>query len=157
MAIKSLSVHNPDFCAIPSLISTSMPGKIILHVEDDSDDAFIVRRALEKAASIYAVHQITDGEKAIDYLDGVAPYDQRDQYPFPDAILLDLKLPRKDGFEVLAWARSRENLKDIPIVVLTSSDRPEDLRRANALGVTAYLNKSISCRNVIDLLETLLK
>jgi len=134
-----------------------MSGKIILHVEDDSDDAFIVRRAFEKAASHYRICQITDGEKAIDYLMGVAPYDQRDTYPFPDAILLDLKLPGKDGFEVLAWVRSRKNLKNIPIIVLTSSDRPEDLRRANALGVTAYLNKSISCRNVIDLLAELLK
>jgi CheY-like chemotaxis protein len=132
-----------------------MSGSIILHVEDDADEAFIVRRALEKAEIGCAIHQVVDGEGAIDYLSGASPFDQRDRHPLPDVILLDLKLPGKDGFDVLMWARSQGSLQATPIIVLTSSDRPEDLQRANALGATAYLNKSVSCRNVIELLKTL--
>jgi CheY-like chemotaxis protein len=132
-----------------------MSESIILHVEDDADEAFIVRRAFEKGKTGCIIHHVVDGEHAIDYLSGAAPYDQRDQHPFPNAILLDLKLPGKDGFDVLTWAKTQENLTTIPIIVLTSSDRPEDLQRANASGATAYLNKSVSCRNVIELLKTL--
>ena len=130
-----------------------MPGKIILHVEDDSDEAFLIRRALGKTNSGYAIHHVVDGENAINYLDGVAPYDNRDEHPLPDVILLDLKLPGKDGFEVLTWVRTQAKFQHIPIVALTSSDRPEDLQRAKTLGITAYLNKSISCSNVIEWLE----
>jgi CheY-like chemotaxis protein len=132
-----------------------MSEKIILHVEDDADEAFIVRRALEKAGLTHRIVLIRDGEQAIAYLDGLGRSRPGEDAPPPQTILLDLKLPGKDGFEVLAWIRSQEKLQDIPVVVLTSSDRPEDLRRAHELGITAYLYKSVSCRNLIEFLGSL--
>jgi len=132
-----------------------MSKKIILHVEDDADEAFILRRAFLKADLAYEIHQVTDGEQAIAYLGGLAPFDQRGRHPLPQVILLDLKLPGKGGFEVLSWVRAQREFNGLPIIVLTSSDRPEDLRHAQALGATAYLNKSVSCRNIIELLGTM--
>ena len=130
---------------------------MILHVEDDYDDAFFVRRAFELASERYTFHRVEDGQGAIDYLKGAGLYADRERWPRPDAVLLDLKLPIKSGFDVLEWARSRLEYKDLPVIVLTSSNQPEDVQRAMELGATSYLNKSVSSQNVIQMLEELVK
>src|SRR5215475_7922783 len=107
---------------------------IILLAEDSEDDVILIERAFRKAkitAPLMAVH---DGEEAISYLSGSGQYADRAQFPFPDLFLLDLKLPRRDGFEVLRWIQTRPELKNLPVIVLTQSDRIKDANQAYKLG-----------------------
>jgi CheY-like chemotaxis protein len=129
--------------------------RIVLHVEDDAEDALFLRYSFEQAGLNYRFYQVTAGEQAIDYLSGTGPYTNRQQYPLPDMILLDLKMPRKTGFDVLNWIRQQESFKGLPVIVLTSSDRHADLHRARFLGATSYLTKTVSCKNVMELLDSL--
>ncbi len=130
--------------------------QMILHVEDDFDDAYFVRRAFELAGDRYTFHRVEDGQGALDYLAGAGLYADRTRWPKPDAILLDLKLPIRTGFDVLTHARSKPEYLHLPIIVLTSSNQPEDIDRAMQLGASAYLNKSVSSRNVIEMLDRVL-
>lgn len=113
----------------------------ILLVEDDPGDVFRIQRAFRKTNLASSLAVVTDGEKAIYYLGGEEPYQDRDRYPLPSLVLLDLKLPRCSGFEVLSWLRNESNIKHLPVVVLTSSDQPVDIERAYALGANSYLAK----------------
>jgi CheY-like chemotaxis protein len=113
----------------------------ILLVEDDPGDVFRIQRAFRKSNLASALEVVTDGEKAIYYLNGEEPYQDRDRYPLPVLMLLDLKLPRRSGFEVLSWLRNESTIKHLPVVVLTSSDQPIDIERAYALGANSYLTK----------------
>ncbi|MGI8965623.1 MAG: response regulator, partial [Limisphaerales bacterium] len=94
---------------------------IILHVDDDPNDVFLIGRAFLKANVSSALEVVNDGEQALAYLSGEAEYSDRARHPLPSLVLLDLKLPRKPGMEVLAWIRSHPELKRLPVVVLTSS------------------------------------
>ncbi len=122
----------------------------VLHVEDDPDDAFFLARAFAKAQPVCAVQRVAKGEEALDYLGGAGAYGDRAAHPFPDLVVLDLKLPGLSGFEVLAWVRAQEKLKELPIVVLSGSWLDEDRRRAEALGATGYLVKSCLYNDVAE-------
>ena len=87
------------------------------------------------------MHFVRDGQEAINYLEGEAAYEDREQYPLPDLMLLDLKMPRLNGFDVLSWLRQQPGLKRLLVTVLTSSDHPNDINRAYDLGVNSYLVK----------------
>jgi CheY-like chemotaxis protein len=114
----------------------------ILLVEDDSNDALLLQRALRRAQIDYPVQVVTDGDQAICYLSGKAPFADRAQHPLPALVLLDLKLPRKPGLEVLAWIRNqRQEIKEIPVIVLTSSRHTVDIDQAYALGANSYMAK----------------
>lgn len=117
---------------------------MILYVEDEADDAFFMRTAFKKAAIALPLHIVDDGEKAVAYLAGTRPYDDRAQHPLPDLVLLDLNLPLRSGFEVLEWVRGQPDLRHLPVVIYSSSGRPEDRARATALGATDYLLKPSS-------------
>src|SRR5579884_1020239 len=93
----------------------------ILLVDDDEGDRELVRYALEQGRGETELRCVEDGEQAIAYLAGEGRYSDRAAYPLPDVVLLDLKMPRRSGFEVLEWARSQAALKDLPILVMTSS------------------------------------
>src|SRR5438874_10089223 len=95
---------------------------VILLVDDREDDVLLVRRALAKANVPNPLFVVHDGEEALAYLDGMGKYSNRDEYPLPDIMLLDIKMPKMDGFEVLRQVRSRSELKALRIVVLTSSE-----------------------------------
>ncbi len=114
----------------------------VLHVEDDPDDAFFLARAFSKAQPVCAVRRVAKGEEALEYLGGAGRYADRAEHPFPDLVVLDLKLPGLSGFEVLAWARAQEKLKELPIVVLSGSWLDEDRKKAEASGASGYLVKS---------------
>jgi CheY-like chemotaxis protein len=129
----------------------------ILYVEDDEDEVFLLRRAFQKANRDYRLSHANRGEEAISYLSGEGRYAQRDKFPLPEVLLLDLKMPGANGFDVLSWLRGQSAFKELPVIMLSSSDRPEDLQRAFDLGATSYLNKSISCENVMGMLDVLLK
>jgi CheY-like chemotaxis protein len=125
-----------------------------LLVEDDPCDARLIVRAFSKARIINPVETVTDGEMAVAYLSGQPPYDDRTRYPLPVLVLLDLKLPKLDGFEVLRWVRSHSMLRRLPIVVLTSSSLSADVGKAYELGANSYLVKPVGTNELIDLLKT---
>jgi len=114
----------------------------LLLVEDEGSDALLIKRALEKTGADFNLSRLKHGEEAIDYLSGVAPFDDRETHPLPDVILLDIKLPRRTGFEVLEWLRSQPaGLSRIPVVMLTSSGQSVDVNRAYDLHANGYLTK----------------
>lgn len=110
-------------------------------VEDLEDDVELVRRAFAKAAVPNPIHVVRSGEEALKYLSGTGQYANRAEHPLPDLILLDLRMPGMDGFEVLAWIRSQTGIRTIPVVVLTSSDLVWDVNRAYELGASSFLVK----------------
>jgi len=127
----------------------------ILLVEDDANDVLLIERAFEKAHLANPIKSVRDGQEAIAYLSGMPPYDDRLRYPLPALILLDLKLPRKSGFEVLNWLRQEEDLRRLPVVILTSSGQAADINRAYELGANSYLVKPVSFEALTQLVQGL--
>ena len=119
----------------------SMGDQRILLVEDDPNDVLLLRRAFRSAGLPEPGQVASDGEEAIAYLGGEGAFADRERYPLPELLLLDLKLPRRSGFEVLAWVREQERTSRLPVVVLTSSRQEDDVRRAYDLGANSYLVK----------------
>ena len=116
--------------------------RTILMVEDDPADARLIQRAFTKAGITANVIRLTNGDDAVAYLDGEPPYDNRVAHPLPNLLLLDIKLPRRNGLEVLQWLRSRtDGLRRMPAVMLTSSKHTVDINRAYDFGVNSYLAK----------------
>lgn len=130
-----------------------MSFPVILVAEDNEDDYLLLQRAIRNAMFKSPIHHVDDGEKAILYLSGEPPYCDRSQYPVPMLVLLDLKLPRKSGFEVMEWVRSQQGLRRLPIVILTSSDQDKDIRRAYDLGANSYLVKPGSFEQLVKLTQ----
>ncbi|MGZ8900707.1 MAG: response regulator [Limisphaerales bacterium] len=115
----------------------------ILHVEDDPNDVLLIDRAIKKSNAITLVRSVGDGDQAVAYLQGVETFSDRDRHPVPDLVLLDLKMPRKSGLEVLGWIREQANYKRLPVVVFTSSKHDQDINRAYELGANSYLVKPV--------------
>lgn len=113
----------------------------VLYVEDEENDVLIMQHAWKKAAIANPLKIVTDGAQAIEYLSGAGKFADREQYPMPFLVLLDLKLPKESGFDVLKWIRSHPAIHTLQVVVLTSSNHPEDIHRAHSLGANAYLLK----------------
>jgi CheY-like chemotaxis protein len=116
-------------------------AKLILLVEDDENDVFFFRRALGKAGLKLPLHLVTDGEQALQYLNGDGKYGDRVAYPLPDIIFLDLKLPYQSGMDLLEFIQKQPALQKIEVIVLTSSPEERDRRRAFKLGAKEYLVK----------------
>jgi CheY-like chemotaxis protein len=132
-----------------------MRAKKLLYAEDNPDDLFIFSMALKRAALPHQLHAVEDGENAIDWLRGEGEYANREKHPLPDVLILDLKMPRKTGFDVLEWLRDSGQFPHLPVVILSSSDDPRDIKRAQELGVAGYFTKSASCQDVIGYLASL--
>ena len=127
----------------------------VLLVEDDENDVMFVQRAFKHAGILNPLHIARHGDEAIEYLDGKGTYGDRERYPLPVFVLLDLKMPRRSGLEVLEWVKDRAGLKRIPIVVLTSSKNDSDVNKAYELGVNSYLVKPVSFEGLIELVKSL--
>jgi CheY-like chemotaxis protein len=126
-------------------------SQVILLVEDDHNDALLAQRALKDAGAAQRVVHLCDGEEAIKYLNGDPPYQDRQTHPPPALVLLDLKMPKLTGFDVLAWLQERPQLAaHIPVVVLTGSIHGEDMKRAKQLGAVGYEMKPVA---FIDLVQ----
>lgn len=128
---------------------------VILLVEDDPNDILLIQRAFTKANIVNPINIVENGDDAIAYLDGRGKFSDRTKYPIPTLVLLDLKLPRKSGHEVLTWVRSQQKLKRLPIVVLTSSQLANDKNKAYDLGINSYLIKPVSFDSLIDMIKNL--
>src|SRR2546423_285240 len=117
----------------------SQPCLKVLVAEDSDDDALLLTRAFHKAGIGKPVHVCRDGQEMIDYLSGADKFKDRAMYPWPSMLLVDLKMPKVNGFEVLAWLK--ENEHNLRAAVLSSSDHPNDMKRAYDLGACFYFVK----------------
>jgi CheY-like chemotaxis protein len=113
----------------------------ILYAEDDTNDQFFIERALSQLSLPVQVRFVGDGQEALEYLQGKAPYADRSRFPLPTVIFLDIKMPRLNGFELLQWLKQQEAFKRIPVVMISSSHLQADIDRAYELGASAYLVK----------------
>jgi CheY-like chemotaxis protein len=128
---------------------------IVLLVDDDPNDVLLIRRAFSKSSFATSLHSVHDGEEAMHYLQGLEPYRDRVRYPLPCLILLDLKMPRLDGFEVLQWLRGQPKLRHLPVVVLSSSNAIVDVNRAYELGAKSCLVKTSNTSFLTRTIQTL--
>jgi len=133
------------------------PPLQILAAENNPDDAFFLGCAFEEAEIDASINFVRNGQELVDYLCGEPPYGNRILYPFPTIVLLDLDLPRIDGFRFLAWLRKEPHMQDLVVVILTGSDLPGDLERAYGLGAVEYLVKPQSPAQLVPLMHRLEK
>jgi len=129
--------------------------RTILLVDDSENDLILMNLAFKKAEFDCPLQMVCDGEEAIAYLEGDGNYVDRDKYPLPDLVLLDLNMPKKNGFEVLTWVRAQPALKRIPIMILTASIRTEDVELAYDLGANSFLVKPAAIEDLIEMLRCL--
>ena len=127
----------------------------ILHVEDDPNDVLLVERAFKKSNWPTVVRSVIDGDQAVCYLNGEQAFTDRASHPFPDVVLLDLKMPRKSGLEFLTWMRQQAQFKRLPVVVFTSSKHEQDINRAYDLGANSYLVKPVGFDALLETLKQL--
>jgi CheY-like chemotaxis protein len=127
----------------------------ILLAEDDENDVFFMERAFKQAQIANPLIRVKDGEDAIAYLKGEDAFADRTSCPMPYLVLLDLKMPRKNGFEVIQWVREQPGLKRLPLVVLTSSKEDPDVNRAYELGANTYLVKPVKFEGLVEMMKAL--
>jgi CheY-like chemotaxis protein len=128
---------------------TTPESAVILLVEDREDDVFLIKKAFARAGLNNPLYIVSNGEEAIAYLLGGYPFSNRNEYPLPDLILLDLKMPKLDGFETLQWIRKQPGIRGLPVVVLTSSEEIRDVNRAYQLGANSFLVKPLDFENSV--------
>jgi CheY-like chemotaxis protein len=132
-----------------------MDDKVILLVEDNADDEMLTLRALKKNNIRNEVVVARDGSEALDYLFGTGVHAERDLTVMPQIILLDLKLPKVDGFEVLHRVRSNEATKLLPVVILTTSNEDQDRIRGYGLGANSFVRKPVEFDKFIEAVRQL--
>jgi CheY-like chemotaxis protein len=130
-------------------------NKPLAVVEDEETDALLLRLALEEAQITNKLVLLRDGEELIAYLEGQSPFENRLEFALPGLILLDLKMPRIDGFSVLSWLAGRPELANIPAVVFSASTCEADMKRALSLGASGYLSKPSTFRVLVSMLREL--
>ncbi len=128
---------------------------LFLLVEDTDDDVLLIRRAFVQANILNPLQVVRRGEEAIAYLKGEGLYSNRAEYPLPDLVLLDLKLPGIDGFQVLRWIRQQPELKALRVVVLTSSDEIRDVNEAYKAGANSFLVKPVDFERFVEISQAL--
>jgi CheY-like chemotaxis protein len=126
---------------------------IILHVEDDPNDVLLVGLAFRKSDIGAVMQVVNDGEQAVQYLAGQGAYSNRQTFPLPTIVLLDLKLPRRSGLEVLSWVRGQDDLRRLPIIMLTSSNQQGDITKAYDLGINSFLVKPSALEELTDMVR----
>jgi CheY-like chemotaxis protein len=127
----------------------------ILLAEDDENDAFLLKLALERTDVSRPLIVARDGQQAVDYLNGETPYTDRARYPSPAMLLLDLKMPRMDGFDVLTWLHAHPDFKALPVIVLTSSALDSDIEKARQLGADDYRVKPPKFEDLLQIIQEL--
>lgn len=127
----------------------------ILIVEDLRDDIELILRVLNKSKMGSEIYIVRDGQEALDYMYRRGKYEDRRKAPVPDLILLDVKLPKVSGLEVLRQLKSDQNFKRIPVVILTVSQREEDINSSYDLGANSYVVKSVSFDKFNEIIENM--
>ncbi len=136
-------------------INPRMPKNVLLVAEDDASDALLLARALRRASSAFQMVHVSNGDDLIDYVQGRGAYVDRIQHPKPTLILLDLKMPKKDGFAVLRWRQETPDGYRLPVIVFSSSALPQDINRAYSLGANSYVVKSTAPNRLEPMVKAL--
>jgi len=134
-----------------------IPALTILHIDDDPNDSELFKAAARRANVEFVVEHVTDGEQAMAYLTGRDIYANRRRYPLPGLVLLDLKMPRATGFDVLRWIRQHPEVGSVPVVVFSGSELQDDIRQAYAGGADSYLVKPIGFGALVELVKNINK
>lgn len=129
------------------------PNYTILLVEDETNDAELIKMAFKKNELLNPVQWVRDGLEAIEYLNGEGVYANRAVYPFPEVLILDLKMPRMTGLELLEWIRDHPDYRVIPTIIMSSSRQEPDIKRAYELGANTYLVKPSSFNELTKLVK----
>jgi CheY-like chemotaxis protein len=129
----------------------------VLIADDSEDDLYLMRRAFSRAALSNPFIAVRDGVEAIAYLNGEGAYADRTEHPLPALILLDIKMPRCSGLEVLEWIRDKADWKKIPVLILSSSNQTRDKEAAKKLGADGYFVKPTSFEELVALVKRLQK
>ena len=129
----------------------------LLLADDDPDDRLLAKQALEKSRVANDLRCVEDGEELLDYLRRRGKYADPRESPRPGLILLDLNMPRKDGREALREIKNDPKLREIPVVVLTTSKAEEDIARTYNLGVNSYITKPVKFAALVDVMKALSK
>lgn len=137
-------------------MSARTEQQVFLMVEDREDDILLIRRAFDKAGIRNPLHVVRSGEEAMNYLQGIGKFSKRAEYPLPAILLLDLKMPGIDGFEVLRWIRSQPTLSTLRVLVLTSSTDIRDVNQAYALGANSFMVKPMDFENTTELARAIM-
>lgn len=127
---------------------------VILMADDDDDDYLLTQKALKASKVLNTLVRVSDGEELIDYLLGTGPYEGKETLR-PGIILLDLNMPRKDGREALKEIKNHDDLRDIPVVVFTTSKAEEDVYRSYQLGVNSFITKPVTFNNLLEVMTSL--
>jgi CheY-like chemotaxis protein len=136
-------------------MAVAMTHDVILLAEDNDDHVILILRAFRKGALLNPVYVVKNGEEVIEYLQGHGRFQNRHEYPLPALLLLDLRMPMKNGFEVLEWIRSQPTLKGLRVVVLTTSEDLRDVNRAYELGANSFLVKPIDLDHFANLTDAI--
>jgi CheY-like chemotaxis protein len=129
----------------------------ILLAEDDKNDIFLMRRAFDNAGFHNPLFVVHNGEEVIDYLQGSGTFQNRQKFPLPALLLLDLKMPLMDGYDVLDWLRQRPQFEGLPVIVLTSSKIESDIGKSRALGAHDYRVKPHGFEDLVRMLDEVRK
>lgn len=137
-----------------------MPNKnpksiVILVADDDAEDRMLVKDALDESRLANHVNFVEDGEELMNYLRNKGKYADKNTFPTPGLILLDLNMPRKDGREAVKEIKADPNLRIIPIVVLTTSKAEEDILKTYDLGVSSFITKPVTFSSMVEIMKTL--
>jgi CheY-like chemotaxis protein len=122
----------------------------MLMAEDDPNDVFLLERAFQSAGVPNPLRRVCDGQEAIEYLSGDGKYSDRSQFPFPGVFILDLKMPRKTGMDVLRWLRGVAGLRCLPVIIFSSSAQPVDVELAYQLGANSFVVKPSGVAERVD-------
>ncbi len=137
---------------MPALMNKAMT---LLVAEDDPNDVVFLKMAFEAAGLGPAARFVSDGQEAMDYLLGRHPFEDRTRFPFPTTLVVDLKMPRMSGFELLEWLRQRPEFQTLSVVVLTGSNWQSDAGRALELGAQLYVTKPLEFKELHGVVEQL--
>ena len=138
-----------------SYLEDTVGKKLILLIEDSPDDELLTIRALKKNNILNDVVVVRDGSEALDFIFGTGTYAGRDTSELPHLVLLDLKLPKVDGLEVLRQLRKNERTSMLPVVILTSSKEESDLAKSYKLGANSYIRKPVDFKQFSDAIKNL--
>ena len=127
----------------------------VLHIDDDPNDTALLQAAIRHASLSFSIVNVQDGDEAIEYLSGAGVYSNRLRYPLPSLILLDLKLPRQTGHEILKWIRDHPGFNHMPVIVLSGSELKEDIKQAYVGGANSYLIKPIGFEALVSLVKSI--
>jgi CheY-like chemotaxis protein len=129
--------------------------RAVLFADDSEDDRFFIKHACAEAGVTSAIAMVDDGDEVVKYLEGADVYGDRAKHPLPGLVVLDLKMPRKTGLETLKWIRDHRRFRCLPVIILSASINPGDIRGAYALGACAFLAKPSTAQELAELMRAL--